>query len=233
MRPLPRLGALTALLLSALALALQVRPATAGASDGPLRASAFLQRVFAHLPKAPTEEYTFQPWEVAGNPTKEGFGLLRVEPGVDPEAVIARIMAVDQYKANLARLQDCRSIPDPRFKAPGSVRFYMRVDLEPFGYVQHELALLDGGTREGYRVAFWYDLQPETTNLDPSQAARSAYSVGAWLVSKDYVGYAVSNAPVREDVSSAKWALLTTGADASAKMVVKTNIEKMVAWSRR
>ncbi len=225
--------ALLALTISALLLALGAERADAGANDGPLRAASFLQRVFEKLPRAPTQDYTFQAWEVAGSPTEEGFGLMKVSPSVDPEKVIQRIMAVDQYKANLARLEECYARPDPRFKAPSSVRFYMRVNLEPFGYVQHELALFDGGTRDGYRVAYWYDLQPETSALDPAKAARSAYSVGAWLISKDHVGYAVSNAPVRDDVGITKWTLLTDGADAAAKSVVKTNIEKMVAWSRK
>lgn len=207
--------------------------ASAAADNGPARAAAFLERVFAKLPATPAQAYTFQAWQVADAPTEEGFGLLKMDAPVDPEAMIKRIMAVDQYKANLARLEECRSIADPRFKLPNSVRFYMRVDLEPFGYVQHELALLDGGTRQGFRVAYWYDLQPETSKLDPAKAARSAYSVGAWLISPNYVGYAVSNAPIRDDVGWTKWTLLTDGADAAAKSVVKTNIDKMVAWSRK
>lgn len=222
--------ALTALAL--LALAAHPR-AEAGASDGPLRAAAFLDRVFARVPATLTQEYVFQAWDHGGQPTQEGFGLLRVSQPLDPEKVVARIMDVDRYKQNLKRLELCHSVPDSRFKPPQSVRMKMLVDIEPVGKIQHELAMIDGGSRQGYRVVYWYDLQPETSRLDPSVGARSAYSVGMWFVNANAIGYAVSNAPVEQDVNAVQWGLMTGGADMMAKTVAKNNIDGMVAWSRR
>ena len=77
------------------------------------------------------------------------------------------------------------------------------------------------------------NLATETAALDRAKGARSAYSVGLWLISKDAVGYGVSNAPYREDVSAFDWTALTTGADAAASPVVKANIQGLIDWSRR
>ena len=57
--------------------------------------------------------------------------------------------------------------------------------------------------------------------------------MGAWIIGQGMLGYALSNAPRREDVSWAKWQGMTTGADLTAKPVVKANIEGMAAWARR
>ncbi|MFH1464145.1 MAG: hypothetical protein ABIO70_07150 [Pseudomonadota bacterium] len=204
-------------------------PATAAA---PADVQAFLNDVFARLPAQAVGEYTFQSWEREGRPTSEGFGLLPVA-GVNPGKLIARVMDVDHYKGNIAYVEECRTVADPRFSPPATVRFYQRLDLPMLGGVQHSLVLVDGGTRQGYRYAYWYLLGPETEALDPASGARSAYSMGAWIAGNGMIGYALSNAPRREDVSWAKWQAMTTGADMSAKPVVKANIEGMAAWASR
>jgi hypothetical protein len=217
------------LALLALLSLLWVLPARAAA---PAEVQAFLNDVFSRLPAQAVGEYTFQSWQRAGRPTSEGFGLLPMA-GVDPGKLIARVMDVDHYKGNIAYVVECRAVPDARFSPPATVRFYQRLDLPLLGGVQHSLVLVDGGTRQGYRYAYWYLLGPETASLDPAQGARSAYSMGAWIAGNGMIGYALSNAPRREDVSWAKWQAMTTGADMSAKPVVKANIEGMAAWAKR
>ena len=207
--------------------------AQAGGNDGPSRASAFLDRVFQRVPASLTQDYTFQAWQVAGAPTEEGFAILQVADTLDPEALVRHVMDVDHYEQNLGHVLDSHAIADARFKPPSSVRFYMLVNIPMIDTVQQDLVLVDGGTRGGYRVAWWYDLQPETSSLDPSKGARVSYSLGAWLFTAHSIGYAISNAPRREDVSSFDWAALTTGADVMASSVVKDNINAMLKWSKR
>lgn len=225
--------ALAALCFGLTLILIRAAPAQGAAEDGPVRAAAFLDRVFKALPATLTESYTFKAWAVGDNPTKEGFGLLRTDSPVDPETLVRLVMDVDHYKPNLDHVEECRAIPDVRFKPPSSVRFYQRVNIPLVDEIQHELVLNDGGTRNGYRVLYWYNLATETAALDRAKGARSAYSVGLWLISKDAVGYGVSNAPYREDVSAFDWTALTTGADAAASPVVKANIQGLIDWSRR
>ena len=97
----------------------------------------------------------------------------------------------------------------------------------------HELVLEDGGTRNGFRYAYWYLLPKETRQLAADDAVRSDYSHGVWVVGKDVAGYGFSNAPVRDDVSWGKWQMLTTGADATASPAVQASIEGMAAWAKR
>lgn len=206
-------------------------PATAVAGP-PADVAAFLDDVFARLPAQTVAEYSFQSWTRAGRPTSEGFGLLPLA-GLNAEKVISRVMDVDHYVGNIDYVAECRSIPDSRYTPPGSVRFYQRVDVPMLGAVQHELVLVDGGTRGGYRYAYWYLLEDQTNALDTRVGARSDYSMGAWVVGNGMLGYALSNAPIRDDVSWAKWQGMTTGADLTAKPVVKANIEGLAAWTKR
>ncbi len=203
-----------------------------GAVAGPpADVTAFLNDIFARLPAQTVTEYTFQSWERAGRPTSEGFGLAPI--GVDPEKVIARVMDVDHYVGNIDYVAECRTVRDSAYSPPQSVRFYQRVDVPMLGAVQHELVLVDGGTRNGYRYAYWYLLEEPTNALDTSKGARSDYSMGAWVAGNGMLGYALSNAPIRDDVSWAKWQAMTTGADLTAKPVVLANIEGLAAWAKR
>ena len=47
------------------------------------------------------------------------------------------------------------------------------------------------------------------------------------------LGYALSSAPRRDDVGFLKFKALTSGADAAASRVVKSNIEGMARWASR
>lgn len=214
-----------------LALATSLLPSQ-GVAGPPADVTAFLNDIFSRLPQQKVSQYTFQSWERAGKPTSEGFGLLPIT-GLDADKVIARVMDVDHYVGNIDYVAECRSIADSRFVAPQQVRFYQRVDVPMLGAVHHELVLVDGGTRDGYRYAYWYILESETNALDTDRGARSDYSHGAWVVGNGMLGYALSNAPIRDDVSWAKWQAMTTGADLTAKPVVKANIEGLAAWAAR
>jgi hypothetical protein len=192
---------------------------------------AFLDRVFAHLPKGPIREFTFASWAHGGRPTQEGFGIGPV-PGADPDKLIAAVMDVDHYAGNVEYVSACRSIPDARF-AKGAVRCDQKLDLPLLGSIHHELVLHDLGTREGYRIAAWDVLRAESDALSAKEGFRSDYNVGAWLVAPGVVGYALSSAPKRDDVGFLKWKALTTGADVAASKVLRSNIEGMARWAAR
>lgn len=197
-----------------------------------MSATEFLDRVFKHAPNRPVTQPEFQSWRHEGRPTAEGFGLVPVS-GVDVDKLARRIMDVDHYVGNVDHVAECRSIADSRFTPPGAVRFYQRIKLPAMGDIHMELVLTDHGERDGFRVLAWHQLDAETARLDRKQGARSAYNVGAWLIRSDLVGYALSSAPQRDDVGRVKFAMLTKGADKTASLVLKANVEGMVRWSRR
>lgn len=191
----------------------------------------FLNRVLMKLPQGPLNDYFFGSWNDSGKPTDEGVGLLPC-PGVDPNNVIRRVLDVDHYVGNVGHVEECRAISDARFAAPEQVRFYQRIKIPILGSIHHELVLTDGGTVDGYRVAYWSCLDSETAALDGKRAARSQYSVGAWLAKTGVVGYALSSAPRRDDVGFLKWKALTKGANAGASLVLRDNIKGMADWAR-
>jgi hypothetical protein len=192
----------------------------------------FVDRVLQRVPATPPSSFLFQHWSHAGRPTEEGFGLLPVA-GADADAIVAAVMDVDHYVGNIEHVSVCRAIPDDRFQPPGAVRFYQRVNIPMLGAVHHELVLHDLGELRGYRVAAWDVLRAETDRLDPKSGFRSDYNTGAWLIGPGVVGYALASAPKREDVGFLKWKALTKGADVAASVVLKANIEGMVAWAKR
>jgi hypothetical protein len=193
---------------------------------------AFVERVLKHLPSSPPGAFTFAHWSHAGRPTDEGFGIMPI-PGVDPEKVIAAVMDVDRYVGNVEHVSACRHVDDPRFTPPDHVRFYQKVDLPVLGSIHHELVLHRLGVRDGYHVAAWDVLRPETDALSTKEAFRSDYNHGAWFVAPGLLGYALGSAPKREDVGFLKWKALTSGADVAASRVVKANIEGMARWAAR
>lgn len=100
--------------------------------------------------------------------------------------------------------------------------------------VQVALHLEDIGQHEGFRVVGWNQDDTRTEALDPKDGGiRTEYSVGAWLMRPDEVGYALSSAPRKRDVGTIKYALMTKGADATAGTAISSNIDAMVAWSKR
>ena len=214
-------------LVTSLAVTLCVRSSVASPQTD---VQAFLNDVFARLPTSSVNEYSFQSWRREGRPTSEGFGLL--PSGVDGDALIARVMDVDHYVGNIDHVTECHTVADSRYSPPETVRFYQRIEVPLLGDLHHELVLVDGGTRNGYRYAYWYILEAETAALSADEAVRSDYSMGAWIVGNGMLGYALSSAPMRGDVSWLKWKLLTTGADLTAASVVKGNLEGMSRWAR-
>jgi hypothetical protein len=197
-----------------------------------LEHEAFVDRVLARLPSGTPSSFTFQSWKHGGRPTDEGFGIMPID-GVDPEKLIDAVMDVDHYVGNVEHVGACRSIPDPRFTPPAAVRFYQKVDLPLLGSVHHELVLHRLGEKNGYHVAAWSLLGPETDALSAKTAFRSDYNIGAWLVAPGVLGYALASAPKRGDVGRLKWAALTKGADVAASKVLKANIEGMARWAAR
>lgn len=192
----------------------------------------FLDRVFQRIPSTTPTQFRFEAWNHGGRPTAEGVGMLPVS-GVDPEKLIARVMDVDHYIGNIDHVIASRSIQDSRFEGPEKVRFYQKINVPMLAKIHQELVLVDAGTRDGYRLAYWIMLDPETARLDSREAARSAYNVGAWFARDGVVAYALCSAPRKEDVGRLKFAALTRGADALASNVVKGNIECMVRWAQR
>ena len=117
-------------------------------------ANEFVNRVFQNLPAGPVTRFEFKSWRGGDRPTSEGFGLGPV-PGVDPDKLIARVMDVDRYVGNVDYVAECRSVADPNYTRPQKVRFYQRIGLPVLGDIQMELALVDLGVRDGWRVAAW------------------------------------------------------------------------------
>lgn len=206
--------------------------ALSGIGGAPASVQQFLNRVASRLPSTPPSSYVFKSWEVEGRPTEEAVGL-RPVAGADPSKLTSRIMDVDHYVKNIAHVTECRSIKDSRFVPPSQVRFYQRVNIPILGDVQHELVLVTGAKLNGYDLVYWYMLEPETKALNVAKGYRSAYNVGAWILSPGYVGYALSSAPMREDVNWATWQALTTGADMTASTVIGDNIKGMAAWASK
>lgn len=189
----------------------------------------FIQRVFAHLPKLPLADFVMSHWD-AGKPTREVVGFLPI-PGVDAERFMARVMDVDHYLGHIGHVEETRSLPDPGGEPSKRVRFYQRVKIPLVGNVHHSLVMERLGTLEGYEVAAWTLLAPETAALDGKSAIRSESSDGAWLVGHGVVGYALSSVPRREDVGFLKWQALTKGADLAASTALRENIKGMAAWA--
>jgi len=192
--------------------------------------SEFLDRVFDHLPAARGTELNFNSWRFADRPTKEGAGVMSIA-GVDVDKVAAAIMNVGEYRGHIDYVEESRVIPDRNYKPPKSVHVYQRLKLPVLPSLQNEIALQDFGMRGGWRVLAWQLLDDETERLDPRKAARFEYNVGAWLLRPDAVAFAASSAPRKSDVGAMSYAILTKGADATAKTAIKVNIKGMVAWS--
>jgi hypothetical protein len=211
------------------------RPVWPSPLDGaPAEVREFLGRVLAKFPDRdqPVMGYQFSHWEWADKPTHEAMGLKAI-PGADPREVIGRVMDVDRYPGHIAHVESCRSVRDPTFERPEEVHFYQVIRVPAIARVQQELVLVDAGTIQGYRVAYWYLLEDRTRSLDPKIAARSEFNIGAWLAAPGVVGYALSSWPRRDDVSALQWVLLTSGADVLAKTVIEGNIDGMAAWAKQ
>lgn len=189
----------------------------------------FLSRVMEHLPELKRDKFNSVSWRYEGRPTGEAIGL---KPGidVDPEAVVARILDVEHYPGNVQYVD--KTIVEKQTKK--SVTYTQKMKLPAIGGVQVVLTMKDLGTLDGYRVVAWKQEDAATEALDKKDGgARTEYNLGAWLVKDDEVAYALSAAPLKKDLGSIKYALMTKGSDATTGPVLSSNIDSMVAWSQR
>ena len=189
----------------------------------------FLSRVMEHLPELKRDKFNSVSWRYEGRPTGEAIGL---KPGidVDPEAVVARILDVEHYPGNVQYVD--KTIVEKQTKK--SVTYTQKMKLPAIGGVQVVLTMKDLGTLDGYRVVAWKQEDAATEALDKKDGgARTEYNLGAWLVKADEVAYALSAAPLKKDLGSIKYALMTKGSDATTGPVLSSNIDSMVAWSQR
>lgn len=197
-----------------------------------MSAQAFIDRVLPVVPRLSSSRFSFEAWQHAGRPTREGVGVL---PGlsVDVDQMVACITNVGAYTGNVDYVEESRVVDGPEHQPPGAVRFYQRIKLPVLGSIHMELVLRDFGERDGWRVLGWEQLDSATDALSTRHGARTDYNLGAWLLRSDAVGYALASAPRKNDVGRLKFAAMTRGADASAAGVVKANIEGMVRWAGR
>ena len=193
--------------------------------------SSFVDRALSRLPAGKPQHYVFESWD-QGRSTKEGLGIIPIA-GVDVDKVVAAIFDFDHYKGNVKHVVESRAIADARFEPPAAQRFYQRINIPGLGDMHYELVMRDLGEKKGYRVLAWETLGPETDKLDAKKGARSEYNEGAWFVAPGVLGYALASAPRKADVGRIKFAVLTKGADASAKQVLQGNIEGMASWASR
>lgn len=193
-------------------------------------ADAFLDRVFEKLADMPTDKFSTVSWRFESRPTSEGLGL---KPGVsvDPDKMVARILDVEAYATNMKFVEECvisNKVSDKE------IVYVQRMKLPALGGVQVSLHIEDYGERNGWRVVAWNQDEPGTQALDKHHGgARTEYNLGAWLIKPDAIAYALSAAPIKKDVGSLKYAVMTKGSDATAGTLLSTTIDAMIAWSKR
>lgn len=190
----------------------------------------FLGRVFERVPAMSRDRFTSKDWRYADRPTVEGIGL---RPGVDVdvEKMVACILDVEGYVTNMSHVAECKII---KRTSDRDFVYIQRITVPILGGIQGALRLVDCGDREGYRAVAWTLDDAATDALEKKDGgARLAYSLGAWLIRPDEVGYALSSAPRKEDVGSLKFSLMTKGANTVGGEVLKAAIEGMIAWSKR
>lgn len=209
-------------------------PERSALEEAPPEVLALLRAVLTRMPPAGSgvAESQFHHWSVPGAPTRAALGIKAV-PGVDPDALIGRVMEVDGYEGHIAHVLVNASRSASAEESPDRVAFYQRINVPGIAEVQHELELVDAGTIDGYRVAYWSLLPEETVALDPTQGARSEANVGIWLAGPGVVGYALQSWPRRGDLNRVQWFSLTTGAAVAARRIVERNIDDMAEWARQ
>ncbi|MDZ7577515.1 MAG: hypothetical protein U0904_04990 [Candidatus Nanopelagicales bacterium] len=190
----------------------------------------FLSRVFLRVPELSRDRFSSKDWRFEDRPTVEGIGL---RPGVDVDVVkmVSRILDVEGYVKNMSHVAECEIIK--KYSDTDFV-YIQKISVPILGGIQAALRLVDCGDRNGYRAVAWTLDDEATDALDKKHGgARLAYSLGAWLIRPDEVGYALSSAPRKSDVGSLKFSLMTKGANTVGGEVLKAAIEGMIAWSKR
>lgn len=191
---------------------------------------AFIGRVMEHLPDLSQDRFSSTSWRFENRPTTEGVGL---KPGVDldVDVVASCILNVEAYAENIKFVESCEitnRIGESDFV------YTQKMKLPAIGGVQCSLHMEDLGERDGYRVVAWDQDDPGTEALDHKHGgARTQYNLGAWLITPTSLAYSLSAAPVKKDVGTIKFAIMTKGSDATAGTALSSNIDAMIAWSKR
>ena len=195
-----------------------------------MSADSFLDRVFEHIPDLSREKFNYTSWRFEKRPTGEGVALVP-ESDVDVEKIIACILNVEAYPQNVRYVESTEVL---QRRSDTDFTYVQKLDLPLLGGIQTAINLADYGERDGYRIVAWDQNDEATEALDKKKGgARTQYNLGAWLVKPNEVLYSLSSAPRKADVGSLKFAVMTKGADATAGEVLKSNIDGMVAWSRK
>lgn len=190
----------------------------------------FLGRVLEQLSDMNRGRFSSKSWRFEDRPTSEGVGL-KPEIEIDVETVVQRILNVEAYSQNIKYVEDCQITETI---SPSEFVYVQRMKLPALGGIQVSLHMTDLGERDGYRVVAWNQDDAGTQALNPKDGgARTAYNLGAWLIKPTELAYALSAAPVKKDVGSLKYAIMTKGSDATAGTVLSSNIDAMVDWAQR
>lgn len=191
-------------------------------------AEEFIGRVLTHVASLNRDRFNSTTWRFENRPTVEGVGL---KPHIIvPENVSRCILDVEHYPENIKFVESTEMI-DRRSET--DFTYIQRMNLPVLGRVQVQIHLADYGIWEDYHVVAWDQDDEGTAALDRSRGFRTAYNLGAWLLTPESVSYALSSAPVKSDVGTLKYLALTKGADVTAGEVIRQNIEAMIAWSER
>lgn len=190
----------------------------------------FIDRVFDKMFDALThaDHFTHTAWKYDDRPTKEAVGRLPAK--VDVDAMVARILDVEQYPGNVQYVEHVEVLDR---QSDSDITFMQRVDIPLLGGLQTAIRVTDIGERKGFRVVWWHQDDAATDALDKKHGARTDYNLGAWILKPDEVLYALSSAPRKKDVGTLKYAVMTRGAEATIGEVLRNNIEGMVEWSQR
>lgn len=188
----------------------------------------FIDRVLPHAAELGREKFSFTSWRFANRPTNEGVGLQPVS--VDVDAIAQCILDAEGYPANVKYVESTEIIDRA---SDVDVHYIQRMNLPVLGRIQVQIHLADYGEHDGWRVIAWDQDEDGTKALDKKRGFRTQYNLGAWLLQSDAVAYALSSAPLKSDVGTIKYTLLTKGADVTASDVVRQNIDGMVAWAKR
>lgn len=193
-------------------------------------AEAFLGRVLERLSGMSRNGFSSDSWQFENRPTSEGVGL-KAGVDLDVDKVAARILDVTAYPQNIKYVENCTIID----RISDTEQLYVqKMKLPALGGIQVALHMQDLGERDGYRVVAWNQDDAATENLDKRNGgARTAYNLGAWLIKPDELAYALSAAPLKKDVGSIKYTLMTKGSDATASTVLSSNIDAMIGWAHR